>query len=427
MTRSSRSRPRLGHTKSRTGCIRCRGRRVKCDQTRPVCQNCQRHNVECFYDRVAETVPSPGAPQHGQVALTTTRSEVSPSSTSISPMSIPVLLCSETKTHPLHASSPSSLPSLSFGPSQRMQLLLFHNFAVNTSSTLAGTHLPDLLRCWSVQVPPLALDDEPLFNALLALLALHLITTTTTTTTAPDPELLSCRTTWHGIALQQHRESLQCGPETMSPKTANAAFFTSILLMVYALCTLKDRPLTPYEPPLYWLRMGQGVRSVMAAALEQVAQDPGAAIWTIISASSDLYHQEPGSPREGSMPTFHYLLPLTTPSQDAATLDATENLTQKTIDVYNKTIRHLGRTQAAIESGEHAMGVARRITSFPSLIPPEAMLIMVRLFALSLPCKHLWWFGTALGREIRAIRDNLAPEWQGLMDWPLQALQRSEE
>ncbi|PSR80520.1 hypothetical protein BD289DRAFT_440630 [Coniella lustricola] len=38
--------PRLGYTKSRTGCIKCRQRRVKCDEKRP-CTACARHNVPC--------------------------------------------------------------------------------------------------------------------------------------------------------------------------------------------------------------------------------------------------------------------------------------------------------------------------------------------------------------------------------------------
>ncbi|TLS30390.1 hypothetical protein PpBr36_02445 [Pyricularia pennisetigena] len=41
--------PRLYHKKSRTGCFRCKGRRVKCDEQRPACGGCSRHMVECVY------------------------------------------------------------------------------------------------------------------------------------------------------------------------------------------------------------------------------------------------------------------------------------------------------------------------------------------------------------------------------------------
>ncbi|KAH9909997.1 hypothetical protein F4778DRAFT_789342 [Xylariomycetidae sp. FL2044] len=41
--------PRLYHKKSRTGCLRCKQRRVKCDEVRPSCGSCTRHVVDCVY------------------------------------------------------------------------------------------------------------------------------------------------------------------------------------------------------------------------------------------------------------------------------------------------------------------------------------------------------------------------------------------
>ena len=37
------------HRKSRKGCATCKRRRVKCDETKPVCKNCQRIGLECLY------------------------------------------------------------------------------------------------------------------------------------------------------------------------------------------------------------------------------------------------------------------------------------------------------------------------------------------------------------------------------------------
>ncbi|KAK2602812.1 hypothetical protein N8I77_009317 [Diaporthe amygdali] len=52
--------PRLYHKKSRMGCLRCKARRVKCDEARPSCSGCSRHLVDCVY-------PSRGGPSHGSV------------------------------------------------------------------------------------------------------------------------------------------------------------------------------------------------------------------------------------------------------------------------------------------------------------------------------------------------------------------------
>ncbi|KAM0425594.1 hypothetical protein ACHAPT_009125 [Fusarium lateritium] len=41
---------RRPHRKSRNGCINCKKRKVKCDETKPICFNCMRFNVPCSFD-----------------------------------------------------------------------------------------------------------------------------------------------------------------------------------------------------------------------------------------------------------------------------------------------------------------------------------------------------------------------------------------
>ncbi|KAI9924589.1 hypothetical protein MW887_006862 [Aspergillus wentii] len=43
---------RRAHRKSRAGCLNCKRRRVKCDESRPHCIRCQKHGVDCDYDVV---------------------------------------------------------------------------------------------------------------------------------------------------------------------------------------------------------------------------------------------------------------------------------------------------------------------------------------------------------------------------------------
>ena len=57
-----RKQPRKGHTKSRKGCLTCKRRRVKCQETLPECGNCQRLGLTCQYPNVTRTLtvtPSP--------------------------------------------------------------------------------------------------------------------------------------------------------------------------------------------------------------------------------------------------------------------------------------------------------------------------------------------------------------------------------
>lgn len=45
--------PRKGHTKSRRGCFSCKKRKIKCQETKPQCENCQKAGILCEYPRSA--------------------------------------------------------------------------------------------------------------------------------------------------------------------------------------------------------------------------------------------------------------------------------------------------------------------------------------------------------------------------------------
>ncbi|KAI0024850.1 hypothetical protein F4780DRAFT_479953 [Xylariomycetidae sp. FL0641] len=56
---------RRSHPKSRTGCKTCKARKIKCDEQKPACGNCIKHNVDCDFRAVAERqgsgTPTPGS------------------------------------------------------------------------------------------------------------------------------------------------------------------------------------------------------------------------------------------------------------------------------------------------------------------------------------------------------------------------------
>ncbi|PMD34944.1 hypothetical protein L207DRAFT_436222 [Hyaloscypha variabilis F] len=45
-----RYRPRAAHTKSRNGCLHCKLRRIKCDESRPHCGQCENRGVRCDFE-----------------------------------------------------------------------------------------------------------------------------------------------------------------------------------------------------------------------------------------------------------------------------------------------------------------------------------------------------------------------------------------
>lgn len=125
----------------RTGCITCRKRRVKCDETRPVCTRCRSANFEC------EGYPPPRrAPQP--------------------PTSSPKL------TPPPVEDEGSSFGELSFRHTnwRQDQLPLYHHFVTSTVVRLFRT---DHVQFWRDQVAQMSYGLDVVYEALLAIGAMH--------------------------------------------------------------------------------------------------------------------------------------------------------------------------------------------------------------------------------------------------------------
>lgn len=56
---------RRSHRKSRLGCLNCKRRRIKCDESRPQCTNCVRHSIACDYLQASQA----GSPAAASVSL----------------------------------------------------------------------------------------------------------------------------------------------------------------------------------------------------------------------------------------------------------------------------------------------------------------------------------------------------------------------
>lgn len=66
--------PRKGHTKSRRGCLNCKKRKVKCQETLPECSHCTRIGLVCEYPDGPSrelTISSPSAPLQSTPTLFT--------------------------------------------------------------------------------------------------------------------------------------------------------------------------------------------------------------------------------------------------------------------------------------------------------------------------------------------------------------------
>ncbi|OCL01436.1 hypothetical protein AOQ84DRAFT_383744 [Glonium stellatum] len=125
---------RKGHTKSRLGCINCKARKVKCQETWPSCANCLKRGSTCKYPIVFKQV------QHERI---------------VSEM----------------AASPSQSIQLQSTPTFTMSdMRLFHHFLVSAHPYLPVNHE----QVWVRDIPAFAHQYDYLMHAMLALSASHL-------------------------------------------------------------------------------------------------------------------------------------------------------------------------------------------------------------------------------------------------------------
>ncbi|OLN88260.1 Lysine biosynthesis regulatory protein LYS14 [Colletotrichum chlorophyti] len=140
------TRKRISHRKSRTGCQACKDSKVKarsfliCDELRPSCLRCDRLQILCEYRR--------------------SRNHLSPDDSHTSPNAA-------VKREPTSSASPVIETRLNL-----LQLELLQTYATFTCTTMPW--LPALKDFWRVTVPNLALNNDYLMSALLAIPALHL-------------------------------------------------------------------------------------------------------------------------------------------------------------------------------------------------------------------------------------------------------------
>ncbi|KAK4097269.1 hypothetical protein N658DRAFT_434380 [Parathielavia hyrcaniae] len=141
---------RRTHKKSRTGCSKCKARKIKCDERHPACLNCISHGVECPFLKGDTAVKPPTRasktkPQSAASPATTAPSTARPS---------PAATLPESEALPL------------------LELELLHNYTTKTYSTLTAD--PSLWDFWRDDVVQQGLACDYVMRAVLAVSALHL-------------------------------------------------------------------------------------------------------------------------------------------------------------------------------------------------------------------------------------------------------------
>ncbi|KAL4962676.1 Zn(II)2Cys6 transcription factor [Aspergillus stella-maris] len=221
------------HRKSKAGCLQCKKRKVKCDESKPGCRKCAIHGVSCSFTNSA----------HGRNQA---HSPVSASSSS-SNLALHTLDQAPSPHQTLSASSPLNIKDLE----------LLHHFMTSTCYTTS--RVPAIQSLWRDEVPRIAFSTPFLLHALLAVSALHIAHS--------NP---SRRTECSAQAHLHHNAAVTSViPEITSLVTDNAAalYLFSSLTCMFSCADMERNSnllILSREGQLsQWIRLFRGIRAVL--------------------------------------------------------------------------------------------------------------------------------------------------------------------
>ncbi|KAF2429573.1 hypothetical protein EJ08DRAFT_590706 [Tothia fuscella] len=378
--------PRLAHKKSRTGCQRCKARRVKCDETHPICNNCKRHGVSC------EFPVTPPKSRRGSAAL-------------IEPIPIKTQTVDWQGRRDSHTPILMPMPLTCSSSKQRA-----HHF--NSFTTIVSHSFPSPINSATVDIIQLGLQYEFLMNAIFALTALHIIRN------VPESPL---HRFYLNLALQQQRE----GVAGFCSANATPLVLSSVLISYQGLNLQPDHDYPKmYTPPCQWLHMTNGISKIASMAMSMMDEQRLNQFQEATTYEID-FRDRAAMFNPANSKIFEALLNWSKyPEPD---LDMTGRA------IYEKTLDYIGGVHQALVRKEPPRHIFRRILCFGPLVPaqfttfleqgrPRALAILAHHCALASAVDDHWVFQGLARREVLGIQSILPAEWQWAMEWPLAML-----
>ncbi|KAI3005149.1 transcriptional regulator family: Fungal Specific TF [Aspergillus niger] len=413
--------PRLNHRKSTRGCRRCKARKVKCSETRPKCQHCDRHNLPCEYAPLEPrmyTYRDDSSNRSTSTASTTTALLSSPTSTSTS-LSIPSTSLYTNNLQPPHLT-----------PLNTTSLRLLHLYITSTSHTMGTAQIPSVREMWELSVPEMAFEYQPLLSTLLAVAAAH----RARLVPSEAEELRRVQGGFIAQAVGGHRaETAKLAVSSSSGAGGKAGGVTetlcmnAILISLYTLaCRMDGGGVGEYEPPNLWLNMARGVRTVVSMVYFRLVEER-ARIAPLLVAKPVVHRKDvevqDGGPKgsSGVEGALRFLVDMFPGSEEGG---------EEVMGVYAQCVGYLEVLLMAVRMGESEYDIRKRFSSFPSMVPgeflglvserrPRALVILAYLFALVKGAEGVWWLRGIPEMEVRGIDSILPEEWREVMGWPV--------
>lgn len=421
--------PRLSHTKSRTGCQACKRRRIKvglgrlvdvgirrsnarvpqCDEGKPKCNACSRHELQCEYKLPGNAVDSK--------------------------------LEARLVHHWTSCTSSSFSPAVDYWRSQVPSVALEHRYVFDALLAIAALDI-----CRKAPAKIIVLDGQqvqirnPIYDP-------------------SHPEVESTRS-WRGLpdswklqgnsdeawsseyrtsfGAEEHHGMLQTSRQyfdraieghqkavaTLTVEQIEAVFITSVLISIYGLFILskdEDDVILPTFDPVHWLHLGEGTHVLAGKWFDMVGET-----WRI---SSGVHYGEPDMTDDVELFRYENCQPFEKLLTWAADF---EQLSSDDIDTYQRTLSYIGLIYKGIkEKTDKPLSTSRRFTSMPSCCPsffvslveakrPRALAILSYFFAMMKLVEHeVQWVQGIAERQVPMIFQQLPSAWRELLVWPM--------
>lgn len=287
---------------------------------------------------------------------------------------------------------------------RRLELQLFYQYVTETGPTLASDEVsrpffgPVAIR--------MAFQSDAVLYSICLMSAIH----QAKLGGFADADLMKHCSTYLNMALKEHQTEVA----HLTADNVDSACMTSSLLRVYGFVRLQDRPLTPYTPPLEWLRMtsSSNVTFRQAYALSGANTDSiGLKMMSTVAYILDERQKDQNS--RG----LTHLLRRQEPHELVEAWD------DDTVEAYKMALNCIGLAWKAITEDESFGTLCRRLVVFPMMVDkrflgfveerrPRALVIMAHYFALLANMSNFWWIGDTGRREVAAIEAELPADWQ---------------
>ncbi|KAI1454002.1 C6 finger domain-containing protein [Annulohypoxylon moriforme] len=378
--------PKLGHKKSMFGCQRCRARRVKCNEEKPICHNCKRHGLPCNYDRDTFTKKVSPKPAATQIFVDGPEEDDPPESRS----------------------------------RRKLEARLMYQYVTETGLSIAADERT--LSHFSELIPKLSFHSDALLYSMYCIAALNIARVYGDSELEGGAESVANR--YFSMAVREHNKEIFQANKDMT----DIVCLTSCLMRATSLIQLQVRCREPYTPPWHWLALAQTSTSTFVEAYKQIGPDPNSVAFQLIRGTSHL-HDKGKLPQRGDIQRLQHLM------DRSKELSAGEEWDSEIQDGYERTLTYICNASRLSDAEGTTGSLFRMLLMFPMLADeryaklvkegsPRALVILAHFFALLSRFSDVWWVANVGADEVHGIAKSLPEEWQNLMAWPLEKVKQ---